>query len=63
MRFIEELVVEEFLPTFRSMLAEALRDRDLTQSEVADAVGVSRLAVQQRWKPLVESVGLDAPDW
>lgn len=34
-----------------------------TQSEVADAVGVSRLAVQQRWKPLVESVGLDAPDW
>jgi len=27
MRFIEEVVVEEFLPTFRSMLAEELRDR------------------------------------
>ena len=34
-----------------------------TQSAVAESVGVSRLAVQQRWKPLLESVGLDAPDW
>lgn len=33
------------------------------QTAVADAVGVSRLAVQQRWKPLLESVGFDAPSW
>ena len=34
-----------------------------SQSAVADAVGVSRLAVQQRWKPLLENAGLDAPSW
>jgi transcription initiation factor TFIIIB Brf1 subunit/transcription initiation factor TFIIB len=34
-----------------------------SQQAVADAVGVSRLAVQQRWKPMLESAGLDAPDW
>jgi transcription initiation factor TFIIIB Brf1 subunit/transcription initiation factor TFIIB len=34
-----------------------------SQSAVAEAVGVSRLSVQQHWKELVESVGLDAPDW
>ncbi|SDF66192.1 transcription initiation factor IIB family protein [Halorientalis pallida] len=33
------------------------------QGEVADAVGVSRLSVQQRWKELLERTGLDAPDW
>ena len=47
MRFIEEVVVDEFLPTFRSMLAEALRDRDLTQSEVADLLGISQSAVSK----------------
>jgi hypothetical protein len=47
MRFIEELVVEEFLPTFRSMLAEALRERDLTQSEVAELLGISQSAVSK----------------
>ncbi|MFB6103494.1 MAG: thiamine-phosphate synthase family protein [Halobacteriaceae archaeon] len=47
MRFIEELVVEEFLPTYRSMLATALRDRGLTQREVADALGVSQSAVSK----------------
>ena len=47
MRFIEEVVVEEFLPTFRSMLAEALRDRGLTQSEVADLLGISQSAVSK----------------
>ena len=35
MRFIEEVVVEEFLPTFRTVLAGELRERGLTQSEVA----------------------------
>ncbi|KZN24641.1 DNA-binding protein [Haladaptatus sp. R4] len=47
MRFAEEVVVEEFLPTFRSMLAEDLRERGLTQSEVADALGISQSAVSK----------------
>lgn len=34
-----------------------------SQGEVAEAVGVSRLSVQQHWKELLETVGLDAPDW
>jgi predicted fused transcriptional regulator/phosphomethylpyrimidine kinase/predicted transcriptional regulator len=47
MRFVEELVVEEFLPTFRSMLAEDLRNRGFTQREVADALGISQSAVSK----------------
>ncbi|WP_299264220.1 thiamine-phosphate synthase family protein [Halorientalis sp.] len=47
MRFIEEVVVEEFLPTFRSMLAEDLRGRGLTQSDVADLIGISQSAVSK----------------
>lgn len=47
MKFIEEIVVEEFLPTFRSMLAEALRERGLTQLEVAEALGISQSAVSK----------------
>jgi predicted fused transcriptional regulator/phosphomethylpyrimidine kinase/predicted transcriptional regulator len=47
MRFIEEVVVDEFLPTVRAMLAEALRERDLTQREVADALGISQSAVSK----------------
>lgn len=47
MRFIEEVVVEEFLPTFRSMLAEELRDRGLTQNEVAGLLGISQSAVSK----------------
>lgn len=34
-----------------------------SQSAVADATGVSRLTIQQRWKDLLESAGLDAPEW
>jgi transcription initiation factor TFIIIB Brf1 subunit/transcription initiation factor TFIIB len=34
-----------------------------SQSEVADAVGVSRLSVQKRWKALVEEAGLEPPSW
>jgi len=34
-----------------------------SQSAVADAVGVSRLAVQQRWKDLLHTAGLEPPDW
>lgn len=47
MRFVEEVVVEEFLPTLRSMLAADLRDRGLTQSEVADLLGISQSAVSK----------------
>jgi predicted fused transcriptional regulator/phosphomethylpyrimidine kinase/predicted transcriptional regulator len=46
-KFVEELVVDEFLPTFRSMLAEALRERGLTQSEVANLLGISQSAVSK----------------
>ncbi|MHB9286114.1 transcription initiation factor IIB family protein [Halobacteriales archaeon Cl-PHB] len=34
-----------------------------SQGEVAEATEVSRLSVQQRWKDVLEEVGLDAPDW
>jgi predicted fused transcriptional regulator/phosphomethylpyrimidine kinase/predicted transcriptional regulator len=47
MRFIEEIVVEEFLPTFRSMLAEALHEQGLTQSEIAELLGISQSAVSK----------------
>jgi predicted fused transcriptional regulator/phosphomethylpyrimidine kinase/predicted transcriptional regulator len=47
MRFVEEIVVDEFLPTFRSMLAEDLRERGFTQSEVAVALGISQSAVSK----------------
>jgi len=46
-RFIEEIVVDDFLPTIRSMLAEELRDRGLTQNEVAEALGISQSAVSK----------------
>ncbi|RQG91926.1 thiamine-phosphate synthase family protein [Natrarchaeobius chitinivorans] len=47
MQFVEEIVVEEFLPTVRSMLATALRERGLTQSEVAEVLGISQSAVSK----------------
>lgn len=34
-----------------------------SQSAVADAVGVSRLTVQKRWKGLLEEAGLEPPKW
>ncbi|MFB6310412.1 MAG: transcription initiation factor IIB family protein [Salinirussus sp.] len=34
-----------------------------TQEAVADAAGVSRLSVQQRWKAVLEAAGMQAPDW
>jgi transcription initiation factor TFIIIB Brf1 subunit/transcription initiation factor TFIIB len=34
-----------------------------SQGTVADAVGVSRLTVQQRWKELIEEAGLKRPEW
>lgn len=47
MKFVEEVVVEEFLPTYRSMLAAALREEGLTQQEVAAALGLSQSAVSK----------------
>jgi predicted fused transcriptional regulator/phosphomethylpyrimidine kinase/predicted transcriptional regulator len=47
MKFVEEVVVEEFLPTVRSMLATDLRERDFTQREVAEALGISQSAVSK----------------
>ncbi|RQH03120.1 thiamine-phosphate synthase family protein [Natrarchaeobius oligotrophus] len=47
MQFVEEIVVDEFLPTVRSMLAAELRERGLTQSEVADVLGISQSAVSK----------------
>ncbi|SEQ54080.1 thiamine-phosphate synthase family protein [Natrinema salaciae] len=47
MQFVEEIVVDEFLPTVRSLLAGELRDRDLTQSEVATVLGISQSAVSK----------------
>ncbi|ELZ07308.1 thiamine-phosphate synthase family protein [Natrialba aegyptia] len=47
MQFVEELVVDEFLPTVRSLLAGELRDRGLTQSEVATVLGISQSAVSK----------------
>ena len=47
MKFIEEVVVEAFLPTFRTLLAGELRDRELTQWEVADLLGISQSAVSK----------------
>jgi transcription initiation factor TFIIIB Brf1 subunit/transcription initiation factor TFIIB len=34
-----------------------------SQSAVAEAAGVARLTIQQRWKDMLESAGLDAPEW
>mgnify|MGYP000070741620 CR=1 FL=1 len=34
-----------------------------SQEVIADAVGVSRLTINQRWKDMLEAQGLDAPGW
>lgn len=33
------------------------------QTDVADAMDVSRLSVQQRWKSLLENAGFRTPTW
>jgi len=34
-----------------------------SQSDVADAMDVSRLSVQQRWKGILEAAGFRPPTW
>jgi transcription initiation factor TFIIIB Brf1 subunit/transcription initiation factor TFIIB len=34
-----------------------------SQSDVAEAAGVSRLTVQKRWKELMTEAGLEPPKW
>lgn len=34
-----------------------------SQQTVADAVGVSRLSVQNHWKEHLQAAGLEPPDW
>lgn len=34
-----------------------------SQGAVADAADVSRLSIQQRWKDILESAGLEPPRW
>jgi transcription initiation factor TFIIIB Brf1 subunit/transcription initiation factor TFIIB len=34
-----------------------------SQTAVADAAGVSRLVIQERWKQILERAGFDAPTW
>ncbi|WP_267639708.1 transcription initiation factor IIB family protein [Haloarchaeobius amylolyticus] len=47
-----------------SLYAGALIASDgRSQTEVAEAAGVSRLSIQQRWKDVLESAGLEPPSW
>ena len=34
-----------------------------TQTAVAEAVGVSRISVQQRWQERLEEAGMEPPSW
>ena len=47
-----------------SLYAASLIDGDgRTQTAVADAVGVSRLVIQSRWKDVLRSAGFEPPEW
>ena len=47
-----------------SLYAGSLIEGDQrSQSQVADAVGVARLTIQQRWTELLEEAGLQPPSW
>lgn len=47
LRLPSEIVVEQVLPTLRIRLARALSERDFTQREIADRLGVTQAAVSQ----------------
>jgi transcription initiation factor TFIIIB Brf1 subunit/transcription initiation factor TFIIB len=47
-----------------SLYAGALiAGEERSQSRVADAMDVTRLSVQQHWKPVLESAGFQPPSW
>lgn len=47
-----------------SVYAGALiASEERSQGSVADAAGVSRLTIQQRWKALLEQAGMEPPSW
>ncbi|SNZ02779.1 hypothetical protein SAMN06269185_0109 [Natronoarchaeum philippinense] len=47
-----------------SLYAGALIESDArSQGAVADAAGVARLTIQQRWKELLREAGLEPPSW
>ncbi|MGQ4557032.1 transcription initiation factor IIB family protein [Halobellus sp. GM3] len=47
-----------------SLYAGALiAGEECSQSSVADAMGVARLSVQQRWKAVLEAAGFRPPSW
>ncbi|MFB6160604.1 MAG: transcription initiation factor IIB family protein [Haloferacaceae archaeon] len=47
-----------------SLYAGALvAGEERSQSAVADAVGVSRVSVQHRWKDRLADAGFDVPEW
>lgn len=43
--------------------AALISGNERSQATIAAAFDVSRLSVQQRWKPLLEESGFTAPDW
>jgi transcription initiation factor TFIIIB Brf1 subunit/transcription initiation factor TFIIB len=53
----------------RAVLAASLYVATLTEGErrsqgaVADAMDVARLTIQQRWKEILSSTGLEPPGW
>jgi transcription initiation factor TFIIIB Brf1 subunit/transcription initiation factor TFIIB len=47
-----------------SLYAGALiAGEERSQASVADAMGVSRLSIQQRWKELLRDAGFRPPSW
>jgi len=47
-----------------SLYAGALiAGEERSQSRVADAMDVTRLSVQQHWKPVLEAAGFQPPSW
>lgn len=47
-----------------SLYAAALvRGQERPQSAVADVMDVSRLSVQQGWKPILDDAGFSPPTW
>lgn len=47
-----------------SLYAAALiAGEERSQTDVAEAMGVTRLSVQSKWKPLLEEAGFRTPTW